>query len=98
MHLPGIHTPGSDAYLSHLQGFTETQHVHTLVSAYTRLKWDHMATSGNPHLRNQKFALNKRVSDSFRLEYIQLNYHQDFQSSPELITKNGVFYALCVSS
>lgn len=55
MHLPEIHTLGSDDYLSHLQGFKETQHVHTLVSAYARLKREHRGTSGNPHLRNQKF-------------------------------------------
>lgn len=39
MHLPEIHTPGPDAYLPHLQGFTETLHVpHTLVSTYSLLK------------------------------------------------------------
>lgn len=36
MHLPEIHTPGPDAYLPHLQGFTETLHVaHKPVSTYT---------------------------------------------------------------
>lgn len=35
-HLPEIHTPGPDAYLPHLQGFTETLHVpHTLSSTYS---------------------------------------------------------------
>lgn len=46
MHLPEIHTPGPDAYLPHLQSFTEILHVpHTLVSTYTPLEREHRGTS-----------------------------------------------------